>query len=200
MDPADAHSVTIPLETLTRDSFAQFGEMLTVVGSPLPHVYGAAIEPYRAGRVQAVTGVEWIFSRHFVREFRVQYLERHTQFTQTMIPLGGDPLIVAVARADAPLQDGLPRIGEVHAFLVPGDAAVNLGLGTWHEVPFPVVDGSVALLTSHAKLSAGWAQLGEDGEIHGAAETDEEKCDVLARAGVRLMIDVSGLASVPSAT
>lgn len=167
--------------------------MLSEVGAPLPQVYGPSIEPYRAGTVQAVTGGEWIFSRHFVREFRVQYLERHARFTQTIIPLGGDPLVVAVARADAPMKDGLPLIEEIHAFLVPGDAAVNLGLGTWHEVPFPIVDGSVALLTTHAKLSSVWAHLDDDGEIDSDPEADEEKRDVLARAGVRLLIDVSGV-------
>ena len=53
----------------------------------------------------------------------------------------------------------------MHAFVVPGDAAVNLRRGTWHEVPFPLVDGGITLVTSHAGVTDGWAELDETREI-----------------------------------
>jgi len=181
--------VRIVAEEATRESFAPFGELLGVVGEPTPHVYGDALSPYRAGRLVSSAEVEWIYTTHRLREYRVRFLERHHDLTQTFIPLGGDPIVIAVAAPDAELRDGLPAVEAVRAFVVPGTAAANLHRGTWHEVPFPVADGQVTLLTSHAGVTTGWAELDERGEI-ARAEQGEEKLDVEARAGVRLMIDV----------
>jgi len=88
--------------------------------------------------------------------------------------------------------NGLPDLGEVRAFVVPGTMAVNLHFGTWHEVPFPTVEGQTTLLTSHAGVTAGWGSLDASGEIDRAADA-EEKRDVRERAGVRLMIDAAAL-------
>ena len=185
--------VTIPAEMASVDGFAPFGELLTTVGEPTPHVYGDALAPYRAGRLRSDAEVEWIITTYRLREFRVQYLERHHNITQAFIPLGGDPIVVAVARPDAPLTNGVPDLQEVRAFVVPGTMAVNLHLGTWHEVPFPTVEGQTTLLTSHSGVTAGWASLDESGEID-RPEADEEKRDVLERTGVRLVIDPGALA------
>ena len=179
----------ITAEPVTREAFAPFGELLGVVGDPTPHVYGNTLAPYRAGRLESDAEVEWIYTTYRVREYRVQYLERHHNITQTFIPLGGDPIVVAVAAPEEELNDGTPVVDSVRAFVVPGTMAVNLSRGTWHEVPFPIVDGQVTLLTSHAGVTTGWASLDERGDI-ARAEQDEEKRDVLAHTGVRLMIDV----------
>jgi ureidoglycolate lyase len=185
--------VTIPAEMASVDGFAPFGELLTTIGEPTPHVYGDALAPYRAGRLRSDAEVEWIITTYHLREFRVQYLERHHNITQTFIPLGGDAMVVAVARPDATLTNGVPDLQEVRAFVVPGTMAVNLHLGTWHEVPFPTVEGQTTLLTSHSGVTTGWASLDESGEID-RPEADEEKRDVLERTGVRLMIDAAALA------
>jgi len=184
--------VTIPAELATVESFAPFGELLTTVGDPTPHVYGDTLAPYRAGRLRSDAEVEWIITTYHLREFRVLYLERHHNITQTFIPLGGAPIIAAVARPDAPLENGLPAIDGVRAFIIPATMAANLHLGTWHEVPFPTVEGQVTLLTSHSGVTTGWGQLDASGEID-RPEAAEEKRDVLERTGVRLMIDTSAL-------
>jgi ureidoglycolate lyase len=178
---------TIQAEVVTPDSFAPFGEMLTTTGPPLPHVYGDCMDVYRAGQLESDATVEYIVTRYRRREFRVQYLERHHRITQTFIPLGGHPFVLAVARPDAALKNGLPALAEVRAFVVPGHAAVNLHRGTWHEVPFPLVDNSLTLLTSHAGVTAGWAQLDATREI-AKLEEDEEKRNVADRTAVALLI------------
>ena len=156
-------------------------------------MYGDALAPYRAGRLRSDAEVEWIeCTTHRLRDFEVLYLERHHNITQTFIPLGGDPIVVAVAPADAPIVNGLPDLDEVRAFIVPGTMAVNLHLGTWHEVPFPTVDGQTTLLTSHSGVTTGSGSLDASGEIDRAADA-EEKRDVRERAGVRLMIDAAAL-------
>jgi ureidoglycolate lyase len=185
--------VTITAELATVEGFAPFGELLTTIGEPTPHVYGDALAPYRAGRLRSDAEVEWIITTYHLREFRVQYLERHHNITQTFIPLGGDPIVAAVARPDATLTLGVPDPSEVRAFIVPGTMAVNLHLGTWHEVPFPTVEGQTTLLTSHSGVTTGWASLDASGEID-RPDAAEEKRDVLERTGVRLMIDTSALA------
>jgi len=184
--------VTIIAEVATVDGFAPYGELLTTIGEPTPHVYGDTLSPYRAGRLRSDAEVEWIITTHRLREFRVLYLERHHNITQTFIPLGGHPIVAAVARPDAPLVNGLPAIDEVRAFVIPATTAANLHLGTWHEVPFPTVEGQVTLLTSHSGVTTGWASLDASGEID-RPESAEEKRDVLERTGVRLMIDVPAL-------
>jgi ureidoglycolate lyase len=185
--------VTIAAEPVSVEGFAPFGELLTTVGEPTPHVYGDALAPYRAGSLRCDAEVEWIITTYHLREFRVQYLERHHNITQTFIPLGGDPIVVAVAAPDATLTLGVPDPSEVRAFIVPGTTAVNLHMGTWHEVPFPTVEGQITLLTSHSGVTTGWASLDSSGEID-RPESDEEKRDVLERTGVRLIIDTSALA------
>ena len=184
-----AETVTIAARVVTPESFEPFGEMLTTSGSPLPHVYGDALDVYRAGRFESDAPVEFILTRYRLRELRVQFLERHHRLTQTFIPLEGKPFVVAVAAADAPLENGIPRPRDVKAFVVPGDAAVNLHRGTWHEVPFPLADGALTLVTSHAGVTDGWAELDETREIAKVAE-DEEKRNVFDRTGVQLLIDL----------
>jgi ureidoglycolate lyase len=125
----EAGTVTVVARTVTPEGFEPFGEMLTTSGSPLPHVYGDTMDVYRAGRLESDTPVEYILTRYRLREFRVQFLERHHRLTQTFIPLEGNAFVVAVAAPGAELENGVPRVEEVRAFVVPGDAAVNLHRG-----------------------------------------------------------------------
>ncbi len=186
---SQAETVTVAAEVATPEAFEPFGEVLTTSGPPLPHVYGDTMDVHRAGSLESDAPVEYVVTRYRLRELRVQFLERHHRLTQTFVSLGGAPFVVAVAPAGAELENGIPRVQDVRAFVVPGDAAVNLRRGTWHEVPFPLVDGSMTLVTSHAGVTDGWAELDETREIAKVAE-DEEKRNVLDRAGVALMIEL----------
>jgi ureidoglycolate lyase len=185
----ESSEVWVEAELASREAFAPFGELLGVVGEATPHVYGDTLSPYRAGRLVSDADIEWIYTTHRLREYRVLYLERHHNITQTFIPLGGAPIVVAVAPPEAEVRNGFPALEAVRAFVVPGTAAVNLHRGTWHEVPFPVVEGQATLVTSHAGVTTGWATLDERGEI-AKADQGEEKLDVLGRTGVRLLIDI----------
>lgn len=178
---------TITATTVTAEAFSPFGEVLEPTGPPLPHVYGDALDVYRAGTFESDAKVEFIATRSRLRELRVQYLERHRQITQTFIPLGGHPILLVVAPPDAALVNGIPALEDVGAFVVPADRAVNIWRGTWHEVPFPLVDQSVSLVTSHSGVTDGWAELGDDREI---VSQDEEKRDVSQRTGTELVVEV----------
>ncbi|MGI9659448.1 MAG: ureidoglycolate lyase [Gaiellaceae bacterium] len=184
-----AETRTIPVEPLTEEGFAPYGDMIAVRGEPLPHVYGDTMDVYEAGFHECDVETEFIVTRYRLRSPQILYLERHHQITQTFIPMMGDPFIVAVAPPDAPLENGLPSLDTVKAFLVPGEAAAKLHRGTWHEVPLPLVDNSLVLLTSHHGVTSGWAELDDSQEIN-KEDTDEEKRDVTERSGVVLELEI----------
>lgn len=189
-ESSGARIVTIPVEPLTADTFAPFGDILEPRGEPLPHVYGDTMDVYEVGLHECDVDTEFIVTRYRLREPRVLFLERHQQITQTFIPLDGDPLVLIVAPPDAPLDNGLPLLDTVRAFRVPGQAAAKLHRGTWHEVPLPLVDDSLVLLTSHHGVTSGWAELDDGQEIH-KDDSDEEKLNITDRSGVVLMLDVA---------
>ena len=177
---------TITAELATPESTAAFGQLLTRRGDALPHVYGDSLETYRVGRLEAagkVQEIEYIWTlNHHNRDRRVLYLERHLDITQSFIPLG-KPLVAVLARPDARLENGMPALDEIRAFVVPVDAAFNMHRGCWHEVPMAVVPESAVLLTSHAAVTAGWAELDASREITAG---DVEKREITERLGVDL--------------
>jgi ureidoglycolate lyase len=173
----------ITAEVITPEAFAPFGHILSPEGHErLPiDIYGGTKNVYRPAAIESDRPIEWLVTRSMLRPFTVIFLERHLELTQAFIPLGGDPIIAAVARADAREENGMPAVDELHAFIVPGDIAVQLHRGVWHEPPYPLVDGSLTLVTSHQSLTAG---LGSDLNVRGEIqEADVEKRNMLERAG-----------------
>lgn len=181
---------TIRAELATKENSAAFGELLTQSGPPLAHVYDDALDVFDAGLLRTtrpVTEIEYVWSTyHHDRGRRVLYLERHMEITQTFIPLG-NPLIAIMARPDARLDNGMPALDEIKAFVIPPTAAFNMHFGTWHEIPMPIVPGTNSLLTSSAAVTHGWAELDETKEITAG---DVEKREVTERLGVDLRVDV----------
>jgi len=181
---------TIQAETLTRKAFAPFGDVLSAEGlERLPiDFYGDRINVYRPGFFESDQPVEFLVTHSKIREFRVHWLERHLQLTQTFIPLAGHPFITVVASPDARHEDGIPALDEIHAFLVPGDTGINIHRGTWHEPPFPLVDDALALLTSHRALTQGLeSKLDRRLEVK---QLDVEKLNFTERSGYILRIDL----------
>jgi ureidoglycolate lyase len=132
--------------------------------------------------------VEWLITRLRFREFRVRFLERHHELTQTFIPLGGAPFISVVARADAREESGLPALDEIHAFLVPGHTAIQLHRSVWHEIPMPLHDEQVALISSHQSLTRGLeSNLDERREIF---KLDVEKRNLEERGDLILRVEL----------
>jgi ureidoglycolate hydrolase len=67
-------------------------------------------------------------------------LERHFRLSQTFIPLGGAPAVVAVAAPTSPDdREAIPRPEDIHAFLLDGSKGYVLARGTWHSLDrFPL--------------------------------------------------------------
>ncbi len=170
------------------DAFAPFGEVIAERGDPLPHVYGDTMSVHLAALHECDTEkLEFVVTRYRLRGQRALYLERHSEITQAFIPLGGSPFLFVMAPPDAPLKNGCPALSSLRAFVCPGDRALQVHRGTWHEVPIPLVDRSLLIVTSHTELTAGWGELGEDGEISHLPGV-EEKIDLTARTGYEVVV------------
>jgi ureidoglycolate lyase len=173
---------------VSQETFAPFGEIIAERGDPLPHVYGDTMAVYLGSLHECDTEkMEFVVTRYRLRGQKVPYLERHSAITQAFIPLGGSPFLFVLAAPDAPLRNGVPELSSLSAFVVPGDCGIQLHRGTWHEVPIPLVDNSLLIVTSHTDLTTGWGELEDGGEI--ASKGDEEKLDLTARAGVEVEVE-----------
>jgi len=142
-------------EYVTPESFAPFGTVLSPEGRErLPiNTYGDKLDLFREG-FESDQPIEWFIVRGKPRRMSALFLERHMQLTQTFIPLGGAPFVTLVAPPGVGFEEnGLPKLSETRAFLVPGDVGIQIHRGTWHENPFPLQEGQRFLVTSHAALT-----------------------------------------------
>jgi ureidoglycolate lyase len=154
--PITAH-IEVMIEHLTPQAFAPFGTVLHPYGRErLPvNTYGDKLSLYRE-EFESDQPIEWFIVQGLQRPLSALFLERHMMITQTFIPMNGDGLIMIVAPpACAEEPNGLPSYAKTRAFFIPGDTAVQLHRGTWHENPFPVKNGQWFLVTSHAALTRG---------------------------------------------
>jgi ureidoglycolate lyase len=148
---------TITAAPLTPDSFAPFGIVLSPEGrTRLPvNTYGDALDLYCAD-FATDQPIEWFIVQGKPRPMTALFLERHMQLTQAFLPLGGHGFVMLVARPDAQEdEDDMIALAETRAFHIPGNVGVQLHRGTWHENPFPIMQGQVFLVTSHAALTRG---------------------------------------------
>ena len=117
--------ITIPVQSVTRTSFAPFGVLLDRRGT---------IDIDFGGGTPAMTGAT---SEH--RAFRFAHLARHLRTMQMFSPLAGTRTIVAVAPPNSyDKRDDVPRLEAVTAFLMDGKLPYALHRGTWHTPPFPL--------------------------------------------------------------
>jgi ureidoglycolate lyase len=161
----DRPAIVLPLHRLTAEAFAPFGSVLTEEGrTRLPiNTYGELVDLYTEP-FDSDQPVEWFIGNFRPRRNRVLFLERHMHITQTFIPLGGKQFVTIVARANAEEEaNGLIKVEEMKAFVVPGDAAIQVHRGTWHENPFAVhAEGQRLLVTSHRALTRGHARIADE--------------------------------------
>ncbi len=135
-----------------------------VIGTPDSAVWGRI--DYYGNDVQVRTPVKFVSNDDLTlnlvtfnrREPVIRWMEYHSKHTQTFIPLGGKPFIMVLGKPTRRRPDGsmdesqaeLPDLANVRAFHFDGSCGVCMHIGTWHEVPFPLQDGTnfVALVTN----------------------------------------------------
>ena len=134
---------------LTEDSFRPYGTLLAP-GSGPPDFKGVASVGWKAPfEVDDVPLLMLLVSRFSGMQF--SRLERHFAVTQTFIPLGPNPALLAVA---APTDAGvIPQPEDVRAFIIDGSYGYVLKRGTWHSVdryPLYEAETQVVIVTSRA--------------------------------------------------
>lgn len=199
MSDATPVTVTLPVEPATPEALRGYGY---VIGRPDTEVRGRI--DYYGDAAQVRTPVQFVSNDDITlnlvtfnrREPVVRWMEYHSKHTQTFIPLGGKAFIMVLGkptrrRPDRTVderQQDLPDLDNVRAFHFDGSCGVCMHVGTWHEVPFPLQDGShfVAIVTNETNRN-----LEEHDPVNFEADGgDLVKRNLLHRFGRQLRIDL----------
>lgn len=126
-------TVSLPLQPLTKQAFAPFGDVVTTDGAELRLINQGSTERFHdLARIDvSAEGGHAIVSlfrgQSFEPPIDIAMMERHPLGSQLFYPLSGRPFL-AVA---APDEDGRP--GTPLAFFCPPDTGVNYARNTWHH-------------------------------------------------------------------
>ena len=128
----------IPVEPLSPESFASFGEVI----DELPDS-AHADDGFKAMRPIDFTidgAVDLQVIRYDAKPMEFHLMERHLHVTETRVPLTPEPVVLVVAQSTPPDdRAALPSLESFRAFLLNGRQGVLLGTGTWHALDcFPV--------------------------------------------------------------
>jgi ureidoglycolate hydrolase len=120
----------VPIEPLSDQTFASFGQIVSAKDREADFqtesgTKGWAVD-FQSGRPLVM------LLQTPYQKLQVSKLECHFAVTQTFLPLGGSPAVLAVA---PPSRDGaVPAPTEVRAFLLDGSKGYALFRGTWHSL------------------------------------------------------------------
>jgi ureidoglycolate lyase len=139
--------VRVKVEMLTPEAFAPFGEVLCRGEQP-PGFVGTTSVGWKASYEGSGAPLIMTLSSRYVG-LRCTTLERHLNVTQTFVPLGRVPAIIAVAAPTG--ETATPAPEEVHAFLIDGSAGYVLKAGAWHSpdrYPLYPPSAEIVIITS----------------------------------------------------
>lgn len=176
----------IGLTVATRESVAAYGELIGIDGesTALPtDFYDGTVRLYAPARFVSDDDTQITVARIDRRPLEVRWMERHFKHTQAFIPLGGKPFIAVLA---PPTDSDLPVLDEARAFLFDGSAGFLMHVGTWHEFPFSVLDGSQVVVILRRETTRNLMKDAVvDGEAHGP---DLDKKDLVRRTGAVIKV------------
>lgn len=123
---------SVKIEPLTDEAFAPFGQIISAQDrAPDFHTTSGT----RGWAVDFQSGTPLLMLLHTPYQgLSFSKLERHFNLTQTFLPMGGSPAVVAVAPPGSGGRDELPAPSDVRAFLLDGSRGYLLGRGVWHSL------------------------------------------------------------------
>lgn len=147
-DPA---SLPVPVEPLTAEGFAAFGEVIAPRDLPVAMNDGSALR--HADLATAVPGEDGRVTIGLVEcrsaaalPLAVRLMERHPLATQAFVPLAPfDFLVVA-----APPQPAPVRAATLRAFRARAGQGINYGIGVWHHPLLALAAGQRFLVVDRA--------------------------------------------------
>ena len=124
----------LPVERLTREGFAAFGDVIAVAGSRHYTINDGYAERHHdlarvdVGEADGRPLINIFRARPWLLPLRIAMVERHPLSSQAFMPLTPAPfLLVVAAPGDALRPDGL------RVFVTNGSQGVNYARGTWHH-------------------------------------------------------------------
>lgn len=173
--------IDLPIEPASAEALAPFGDIIGRQAPAKPvsvDFYKGAVLMSYPTKFRSEHPVELTLAQLDRRPGEVRYLERHFQHTQAFLPLGGKPFVAVMA---PPTDGDLPDLSQVRAFRFDGTAGFAMHVGTWHEFPFAVEDGTdlVVVLSSQT----GYDLKAKDALTEEAHGPDLDKKDIVARTG-----------------
>lgn len=129
-------SIALPINPLTKEAFAPFGDVLTIEGEPDKIINQGMCGRYNDRAQLDFTdgraGISLFHATPRTLPFTLEMVERHPDGSQAFIPMSMDPFLVIVA----PDQGGIP--GQPLAFRTAPGEAINFHRGIWHGVLTPL--------------------------------------------------------------
>ena len=136
--PAAGTSRLIRAVPLTAEDFAPFGRILAPLSERKPDADEADFSFTSAALPQDLPDDAMIANLVCKpREFSVNKLERHTDTPEMLAALDGDSLLCVAPSSAVPATCGP---GEIAAVRINRGQAVLLRSGSWHWIPFPLLD------------------------------------------------------------
>jgi len=140
--------VRVKVELLESEAFSPFGELLCLRQQP-PDFVGTTSHGWKADYQASGSTLIMTLSSRYVG-LRCATLERHLNVTQTFVPLGRVPSIIAVAAPTGGAATPAPE--DVRAFLIDGSSGYVLKAGAWHSpdrYPLYPPSAEIVIITSH---------------------------------------------------
>lgn len=201
--PPASKTQRITLEPATTAGLAPYGYLIGPPESELKgriDYYGDAVEVRTPAKFVSNDDMMLNLVTFNRRAPIIRWMEYHTKHTQTFIPLAGRPFVMVLGAPTRRRPDGgmderladLPDLSTVRGFYFDGSAGICMHIGTWHEVPFPIVDRTsfVAIVTNETNRN-----LEEHDEHFESEGGDLVKRQLVRRLDTHLEID---LRSVPA--
>ena len=121
----------IDVTPLEAEAFAPFGQMIAASEDGVP--FGPEDAQLELSRGTP----RFYIMRLPAKGIRFSQITRHRDVTQCLASVGGASWLIAVAPPlDLNDPDAEPKLEDIRAFEIPGDAAIKLHQGTWHAGPF----------------------------------------------------------------
>jgi len=130
-------STNIPVEPLTPEAFAPFGDVLDASGTPDKIINAGLCGRHHDRAVldfgpEGRAGISIFNAQARSLPYPLELMERHPEGSQAFIPMSADPFLVIVAED----EEGTP--GRPRAFLTAPHQGINFHRGVWHGVLTPL--------------------------------------------------------------
>jgi len=136
-----SRSRAIPVELLSREAFADFGDVIDTRGAESFPINNGRTERFHALATvdllgEGAAGILSIFHGQPLDTPEITLMERHPLGSQAFMPLARQPFLAVVA-PPGDFDESL-----IKAFLVQGHQGVNYRAGTWHAPLLPLLPDS----------------------------------------------------------